>query len=133
MYNRYIRNDQGGYSRIPVEDGPLPQSQSQSQPQSHAPPPPPRQEAHPPPPDGNGMPHGAGMPHGGGHTAPPPHPNGEDSRTGGISGFLRRILDKFHLDNVDTGDLLLLAILFFLFKEDADDELLIALGLLLIL
>ena len=51
----------------------------------------------------------------------------------GLSGFLRHILDQFHLDNVDTGDLLLLALLFLLFREEADDELLIALGLLLIL
>ena len=43
------------------------------------------------------------------------------------------MLDQLHLDRVDTGDLLLLVILFFLFKEDADEELLVALGLLLIL
>ena len=43
------------------------------------------------------------------------------------------MLDQFHLDSVDTGDLLLLGLLFFLFREDADEELLIALGLLLIL
>ena len=35
--------------------------------------------------------------------------------------------------SVDSGDLLLLAILFFLFREGADEELLVALGLLLIL
>ncbi|WP_295734378.1 hypothetical protein [uncultured Oscillibacter sp.] len=43
------------------------------------------------------------------------------------------MLDQFHLDHVDTGDLLLLALLFFLFRENADEELLVALGLLLIL
>lgn len=37
------------------------------------------------------------------------------------------------MDHVDTGDLLLLALLFLLFREDADEELLAALGLLLIL
>ena len=36
-------------------------------------------------------------------------------------------------DHVDTGDLLLLGLLFFLFRENADEELLVALGLLLIL
>jgi len=51
----------------------------------------------------------------------------------GITGILRHLLDQFHLKNVDTGDLLLLGLLFFLSKEDADEELLIALGLLLIL
>ena len=86
MYNRYIRNDNGAYTRIPQE------------------------EKH--------------------HGAPPP-PGGRT--IDGLTGFLRHLLDQFHLDRVDTGDLLLLVILFFLFKEDADEELLVALGLLLIL
>ena len=86
MYNRYIRNDNGAYTRIPQE------------------------EKHP----------GA---------SPPPGGRTID----GLTGFLRHLLDQFHLDRVDTGDLLLLVILFFLFKEDADEELLVALGLLLIL
>ena len=47
--------------------------------------------------------------------------------------FLQRVLGKFKLQDVDTADILLLLILFFLFEEKADDELLIALGLLLIL
>ena len=51
----------------------------------------------------------------------------------GLSGFLRHILDQLHMDHVDTGDMLLLILLFFLFREDADEELLVALGLLLIL
>ncbi len=89
MYNRYIRNDSGSYTRIPEEE---------------------RQS---PPPSG----------------PPPPPQSGSD----GLSGFLRHFLDQFHLDHVDTGDLLLLGLLFFLFREDADEELLVALGLLLIL
>lgn len=40
------------------------------------------------------------------------------------------LTDRFHLD---AGDLLLLGILFFLYREKADEELLIALGLLLLL
>lgn len=51
----------------------------------------------------------------------------------GLTGMLQHLLDQFHLDHVDTGDLLLLALLFFLFRENADEELLVALGLLLIL
>ena len=47
--------------------------------------------------------------------------------------MLRRLLVRFHLEDVDTGDLMLLILLFFLLEEKADDELLIALGLLLIL
>ena len=51
----------------------------------------------------------------------------------GLTGMLRHFLDQLHLDHVDTGDLLLLGLLFFLFREDADEELLVSLGLLLIL
>ena len=62
--------------------------------------------------------------------APPPEssPGGD-----GISGILRRLLDQLHLDHLDSGDLLLLAMLYLLYREKADEELLIALGLLLIL
>ena len=71
MYNRYLRNDDGVFTRMPIS-----------------------QEA---------------------------------------SQFFSRILDKLPLKGVDTADILLLLILFFLFEEKADDELLVALGLLLIL
>lgn len=51
----------------------------------------------------------------------------------GKGGLLSGILDKLKLSEVDTGDLLLLVLLFLLFQDGEDDELLIALGLLLIL
>ena len=51
----------------------------------------------------------------------------------GKNGLLSGILEKLKLDDLDTGDLLLLLILFLLFRDGEDDELLIALGLLLIL
>lgn len=95
MYNRYIRNQQGSFTRIPESNsdtGTIPCG-----------PPPPSCEAEPPQPsDGT---------------------------------LLRRILEKLGIGRVDTGDLLLLLILFLLFSEggDKDEELLIALGLLLIL
>ena len=57
---------------------------------------------------------------------PPPFGGGE-----GLAGYLRRILDQLHLDRIDAGDLLLLRLLYFLFREKADEELLVALGLLL--
>ena len=98
MYNRYIRNDSGTYSRIPQEEPQTPPGN--------------RQETPPKPP-------------------PPPPPSGE--RKDGLTALLRHFLEQFHLDHVDTGDLLLLGLLFFLFREDADEELLVALGLLLIL
>ena len=86
MYNRYIRNEQGAYSRIP------------------------QQEPAPGPVSGR----------------PPPPPPSEPR-------FLDRLLSRLHLGDIDSGDLLLLLILFFLFREEADEEVLIAIGLLLIL
>ena len=47
--------------------------------------------------------------------------------------MLDQLLERLHLKGVDTGDLLLLLILFLLFRQEADEEVLIALGLLLIL
>lgn len=124
MYNRYIRNDNGSYTRIPQDETPKgppkpPPSEAADQ-QTHRPPPPPEPEKQS---RGSGRPPAAGSPFGGG-TA---------HLTDGLSSFLRHILDQLHLDHVDTGDLLLLILLFFLFREDADEELLVSLGLLLIL
>ena len=129
MYNRYIRGDSGVYTRIPEEEPQRPNG-----PSGGGPPPgngpgrpgAPNGPVHPG--GGPGGPAGPGAPPPNGPFQPPP-PKGPD----GLSAALRRLLDKFHLDSVDSGDLLLLLLLFFLFKEDADDELLIALGLLLVL
>ena len=52
---------------------------------------------------------------------------------GGSGGILSGLLEKFNLKDMDKGDLLLLFILFLLLREGEDEELLIALGLLLIL
>ena len=110
MYNRYVRNDDGVYRRVTVPDPPI-----------NEPPQSPPQRAHPPPKA----------------QAAPPNPQPHDfSLLGGFlgrNGLLSGILDKLNLNDIDTGDLLLLAILFLLYREDGDDELLIALGLLLIL
>ena len=96
MYNRYIRDQQGGFTRIREEDAP-----AEDSPYSCGPPPPP----------------------------------GPPSFGGADIGFLRRILGQLGMADVDTGDLLLLLILFLLFTEGGskDEELMIALGLLLIL
>ena len=61
------------------------------------------------------------------HGPPPPPPGG------GRQGILSGILEKLNLKNLDTGDLILLLLIFLLYKEGEDEELLIALGLLLIL
>lgn len=121
MYNRYIRNDNGSYTRIPQEETAGASAQGAEQPPRHSPPPETERKeretdhrrASPPP--------------------PPPKGGGPGRSPDGLSGFLRHMLDQLHLDHVDTGDLLLLILLFFLFREDADEELLVSLGLLLIL
>ena len=62
----------------------------------------------------------------------PPPPGSTGGNTGG-SGILSGLLEKFNLKDMDKGDLLLLFSLFLLLREGEDEELLIALGLLLIL
>lgn len=139
MYNRYMRNDDGSYTRIPEEEpsrrgarppgggdlrddaGAEPGRTGEAPDGAHA--------------RGGDGPSGQGPESfrgGGAFDGPPPPPFGGD-RGDGLTGFLRHFLDRWHLDSVDTGDLLLLGLLFFLFREDADEELLVALGLLLIL
>ena len=48
----------------------------------------------------------------------------------GLKDFWNTLAGRLHLD---AGDLILLAMLYFLYREHADEELLIALGLLLLL
>ena len=59
---------------------------------------------------------------------PPPPEHGAPER-----GFFNDLLEKLHLGDLDAGDLLLLCLLFYLSRQKADEELLIAIGLLLIL
>lgn len=122
MYNRYIRNDDGHYRRIPVQDPPPPGEERGSPP----PPPPPPGGAYAPPQGGG--PNTPPPPQGGGPHVPPP-PSGGGQR----KGFLSGILSRLKLDEIDTSDLILLLLIFLLFREGEDEELLIALGLLLIL
>ena len=103
MYNRYIRDDDGAYTRVPQPDAPPPPPRAQERPAYES-----RQDYAPP-------------------------PDEEDCHRAPEAKFLDRILAKLHLGDIDSGDMLLLLILFFLFQEEADEELLIALGLLLIL
>ncbi len=107
MYNRYIRSDNGPYQRIPVQEAP---------PADESGPPPFQDGGYAPPPP----------PQGGGPGGPPP--GGGQRR-----GFLSGILGRLKLDELDTSDLILLLLIFLLFREGEDEELLIALGLLFIL
>ncbi len=111
MYNRYLSDESAPYT--PIED-----ARKQAEPQ---------RGAVPPPPPAGGF-------------APSPAERiqqllgfGGKKEPGESGTPLRRLLTRFHLEDVDTGDLLLLILLFFLLEEKADDELLIALGILLIL
>lgn len=110
MYNRYGHEDRGTYSRASVDDSPLPPPRRGA---GQAPPPPPQQPQHSQQP----------------RQQPPPHKPGRPPEI----AFGKGILEALHLEDLDTGDLLLLFLLFFLFRQKADEELLIAIGLLLIL
>ena len=126
MYNRYIRNEHGDYICVPVTE-PTRRAPAPREPLPLKPPHPVEEQFEPspltppvPPTPKTAFSH---MP----HPTPKPPPPPDASR------FLGQLLEKLRLQDVDTGDLLLLLILFFLFQEKADDEALIALGLLLIL
>lgn len=109
MYERYDRESRGNFVRASLDDSPLPPPPRK--PAGQAPPPPrPQQPPKPQQPK---------------QQQPPKRPP--------EIAFGKGILDALHLDDLDTGDLLLLFLLFFLFRQQADEELLIAIGLLLIL
>ncbi len=105
MYNRYVRSNNGDFTRMPQQDTTPP-------PKSKIDPPPPPTEPIPPVQPPSKPP----------QIKPPPEKRLFDS-----------LLSKIHLQDIDSGDLLLLLILFLLFRQDADEEVLIAIGLLLIL
>lgn len=94
MYNRYIRNQQGIFTR------------TESEAEDRVP-----------------------------FCGPPLPPDGPQNGADLSDNFLQRIFQKLGIEQIDTGDLLLLLIIFLLFSENngKDEELLIALGLLLIL
>lgn len=127
MYNRYTRNDTGVYTRMP-----------QSEPSSD------------PPKKHTGF--GQNAPQNAPGSTPQNAPGNTLQNAPGKNVFaspnalhstpfpqrperdvLNRVLEKLHLGDLDAGDLLVLLLLFMLFREKADEELLIALGLLLIL
>ena len=111
MYNRYGHEERGTYTRASVDDSPLPPPRKGA---GQAPPPPSQQPQHSQQPR---------------QQPPSPHKPGRPPEI----AFGKGILEVLHLEDLDTGDLLLLFLLFFLFRQKADEELLIAIGLLLIL
>lgn len=116
MYNRYIRNERGDYVCVPVA---APPPKPPKPPPAPKPPPWPEPPPDPPPPPKP--------------PPPPPKPPPSKPPQPDTARLLSDLMGRLRLQDVDTGDLLLLAILFLLFREKADEEVLIALGLLLIL
>ena len=111
MYNRYVHNSNGTYTRVPEKDTSSDYSSNAEQ----------GEKADSSAASSSEQP--------GSQSYENPHRQSSDP----LSGLLRHALDQLHLNSIDTGDLLLLGLLFFLSREHADDELLMALGLLLIL
>ena len=117
MYNRYGHEDRGTYTRASVDDSPLPPPRKGA---GQAPPPPSQQSQQSQHSQHSQQPR---------QQPPPPQKPGRPPEI----AFGKGILEALHLEDLDTGDLLLLFLLFFLFRQKADEELLIAIGLLLIL
>lgn len=129
MYNRYIRSEDGAYDRIPQQEiqdtapaaprnppvDAAPKHSPSSSPQAS------ERSSSASPHHASSSVHQQSMPHQQNTHRPPE------------SGFLEKLLSRLHLGDIDSGDLILLLLLFFLFHEDGDEELLIAIGLLLIL
>lgn len=117
MYNRYIPPGTA-YAPIPEEESSRPESEvSPGHSRSHS------------------------HPTGGVYASTAPHndpSNGGTSDllgsvTSGISDLLGGIFKNFSLENLDSGDILLILIILFLFLEGDNLDLVIALGLMLLL
>ena len=120
LYNHYMRDSNGNYIRVPIENPPvesvhIPQSNEMKKkiqmPQEVAP----VSEVSQNPPLSTTA----------NHKASQQRPTEMQ--------LANKLLGRLNLADIDSGDLLLLALLFFLFRQKADEELLIALGLLLVM
>lgn len=119
MYNRYIPNGTN-YTRIVEEDAP-PLRQHAPSAQEH------RGQSH------------QEQPHEQTHT-PQKQQNQHQKQSvsplggamEGVTGFLSGVLKKFDLSGLDTGDILLLLIILFIFLEGDDIEVVIVMGLMLL-
>lgn len=124
MYNRYIPNGTA-YTRIPEEDIPPFRPYGAQGEETSA----------PSGPEENSIPHG-GEPHSEQGSGAPfgfRWPFGGESASGEKKNtWLSGLLKNFKLDELDTGDILLLLIVLFLFIDGDDTEMLITLGLLIL-
>jgi len=114
LYNRYVRDENGSYHRISTSDDaihyfsdapPVKETFFQADNSAHS-----NVPSEPSPKQGSSAP----------------------KRAPEIK-YANRLLQHINIKDIDSGDLLLLALLFFLIRQNADEELVIALGLLLIL
>ena len=122
MYNRYL-NDSEFILLDPEPQPSEPGHQTQNQNRAH--------------------PHGQNRPNQPrpGHDRPVPRPTGPFSSkndligeiTGGLGQLLDGVRKHFSLENFDTGDILLVLIILFLYLEGDNLELVITLGLMLLL
>ena len=128
MYNRYLDDmDNGGFVLLDPEPQGVQTHQGQ---QRHGP--------NPNSPNQNQNQHRPSAPYPGGPGRPsqPMRPKNDLLKdvTGGLSQLLDGVLKHFSLEKFDTGDILLVLIILFLYLEDGDNlELVITLGLLLLL
>lgn len=119
MYNRYIPSTRG-YTRVVVEDAPVKEDRSTNH----------REQERRGQPSGYGA-NGSSRASRDGfksRTAPLSFFAGED-KNAGMAGILKLL----HLEELDSGDVLLLLIILFLFLEGDNIELVITLGLMLLL
>lgn len=130
MYNRYIPNGTA-YTRVQEEDAPPfrhPGPES-----GPIPSPEPRRQVETPPPRAEEAPrHDGRKPHQEQQRQQQPPTWGAaagDKKPSWLSGLMK----SFKLDDLDTGDILLLLIILFLFIDGDDLEMVITLGLLLLL
>ena len=135
MYNRYVPNGTS-YTRIPVEDEP--ESRPRPEPLTQTP-----EEEHAPEKPAD-RPQSAGQPPATGPAQGQTglgalgslleqNPLGQLFKKGTDLGGMNGILKALHLEDLDSGDILLLLILLFLFLEGDNIELVITLGLILLL
>lgn len=126
MYNRYVPGN-GGYTRVVVEEDPThdhvrhrdaARNQQQRSGQGH-------RHTNP----GGGKKSGTPQDLFRNLTAPLGFWGAEENKNAGIAGILKGL----HLEDVDSGDLLLLLIILLVFLEGDNTELVITLGLMLLL
>lgn len=116
MYNRYIPPDTA-YAPIPQEEEPSQQARQERAPDRPTHHQQPQQKQAPPGPQA-GSSHGSDL---------------LDNVVSGVSDLLGGLFKNFSLENLDTGDILLILIILFLFLEGDNLDLVIALGLMLLL